>query len=86
AETPDQVALSQPQTIHSDSTNQQPAALYLDNMLQFLKPTHSQLGITVWNMTTQQTVFEYNNQSLMQPASVQKLLTALAATKQLGKD
>ncbi|WP_352259934.1 D-alanyl-D-alanine carboxypeptidase, partial [Psychrobacter sp. TB55-MNA-CIBAN-0194] len=37
-------------------------------------------------MTTQQTVFEYNNQSLMQPASVQKLLTALAATKQLGKD
>ncbi|WP_392341775.1 D-alanyl-D-alanine carboxypeptidase/D-alanyl-D-alanine-endopeptidase [uncultured Shewanella sp.] len=86
AETPDQVALSQPQTIHSDSTNQQPAALYLDNMLQLLKPTHSQLGITVWDMTTQQTVFEYNNQSLMQPASVQKLLTALAATKQLGKD
>lgn len=86
AETPDQVALSQPQTVHSDSTTQQPAALYLDNMLQLLKPTHSQLGITVWDMTTQQTVFEYNNQSLMQPASVQKLLTALAATKQLGKD
>jgi D-alanyl-D-alanine carboxypeptidase/D-alanyl-D-alanine-endopeptidase (penicillin-binding protein 4) len=86
AETPDQVALSQPQTIHRDSTTQQPAALYLDNMLQLLKPTHSQLGITVWDMTTQQTVFEYNNQSLMQPASVQKLLTALAATKQLGKD
>lgn len=86
AETSDQVALSQPQTVHSDSTTQQPAALYLDNMLQLLKPTHSQLGITVWDMTTQQTVFEYNNQSLMQPASVQKLLTALAATKQLGKD
>ncbi|MGI2180264.1 D-alanyl-D-alanine carboxypeptidase/D-alanyl-D-alanine endopeptidase [Shewanella frigidimarina] len=86
AEVPSQVALSQQQTIHSDNINQQPTALYLDNMLQLLKPAHSQLGITVWDMTTQKTVFEYNNQSLMQPASVQKLLTALAATKQLGKD
>ena len=86
AEVPSQVALSQQQTIHSDNIHQQPTALYLDNMLQLLKPAHSQLGITVWDMTTQKTVFEYNNQSLMQPASVQKLLTALAATKQLGKD
>ncbi|HBF47476.1 MAG TPA: D-alanyl-D-alanine carboxypeptidase/D-alanyl-D-alanine-endopeptidase [Shewanella frigidimarina] len=86
AEVPSQVALSKQQTIHSDNINQQPTALYLDNMLQLLKPAHSQLGITVWDMTTQKTVFEYNNQSLMQPASVQKLLTALAATKQLGKD
>ncbi|AZG36365.1 D-alanyl-D-alanine carboxypeptidase/D-alanyl-D-alanine-endopeptidase [Shewanella psychromarinicola] len=69
-----------------DKVAQQPAALYLDSMLQLLKPMHSQLGITVWDMTSQQTVFEYNNQSLMQPASVQKLLTALAATKQLGKE
>ncbi|MGX9463181.1 D-alanyl-D-alanine carboxypeptidase/D-alanyl-D-alanine endopeptidase [Shewanella sp. A14] len=69
---------------HLDN-DQQPAALYLKNMLQLLKPTHSQLGITVWDMTTQQSVFEYNNQALMQPASIQKLLTALAATKQLGK-
>lgn len=66
--------------------NQQAPGLYLDNMLQLLKPVHSQLGITVWDMTTQQTVFEYNNQSLMQPASIQKLLTALASTKQLGKE
>lgn len=68
-----------------ENINQQPTALYLDNMLQLLKPIHSQLGITVWDMTSQKTVFQYNNQSLMQPASVQKLLTALAATKQLGK-
>jgi len=73
-------------TPYSSNVNQQPAALYLNNMLQLLKPIHSQLGITVWDMTTQQSVFEYNNQSLLQPASVQKLLTALAATKQLGKE
>ncbi|MBB1476468.1 D-alanyl-D-alanine carboxypeptidase/D-alanyl-D-alanine-endopeptidase [Shewanella vesiculosa] len=80
-------AVVQPQIPSSplDNINQQPAALYLDNMLQLLKPIHSQLGITVWDMTSQKTVFQYNNQSLMQPASVQKLLTALAATKQLGK-
>lgn len=80
-------AVVQPQIPSSplENINQQPAALYLDNMLQLLKPIHSQLGITVWDMTSQKTVFQYNNQSLMQPASVQKLLTALAATKQLGK-
>jgi D-alanyl-D-alanine carboxypeptidase/D-alanyl-D-alanine-endopeptidase (penicillin-binding protein 4) len=88
AERPSQRALNQQpiSSTHLANINQQPEALYLDNMLQLLKPIHSQLGITVWDMTTQQTVFEYNNQSLMQPASVQKLLTALAATKQLGKD
>jgi len=82
-----QPAVVQPQIPSSplENINQQPAALYLDNMLQLLKPIHSQLGITVWDMTSQKTVFQYNNQSLMQPASVQKLLTALAATKQLGK-
>ncbi|GGQ06860.1 D-alanyl-D-alanine carboxypeptidase/D-alanyl-D-alanine endopeptidase [Shewanella litoralis] len=68
----------------NDSTAK-PAAQYLDNMLQLLKPAYSQLGISVWDMTTQQAVFTYNHQSLMQPASIQKLLTALAATKQLGK-
>ncbi|UAL41641.1 D-alanyl-D-alanine carboxypeptidase/D-alanyl-D-alanine-endopeptidase [Shewanella inventionis] len=57
---------------------------YLENMLQLLKPAYAQLGISVWDMTTQQAVFTYNDQSLMQPASIQKLLTALAATKQLG--
>ena len=87
-EKPLQAALSQQQILSTpvDNINPQAAGLYLDNMLQLLKPTHSQLGITVWDMTSQKTVFEYNNQSLMQPASVQKLLTALAATKQLGKD
>lgn len=82
-----QPAVVQPQIPSSplENINQQPTALYLDNMLQLLKPIHSQLGITVWDMTSQKTVFQYNNQSLMQPASVQKLLTALAATKQLGK-
>ena len=82
-----QPAVVQPQIPSSplEIINQQPTALYLDNMLQLLKPIHSQLGITVWDMTSQKTVFQYNNQSLMQPASVQKLLTALAATKQLGK-
>ncbi|GGB63215.1 D-alanyl-D-alanine carboxypeptidase/D-alanyl-D-alanine endopeptidase [Shewanella inventionis] len=59
---------------------------YLENMLQLLKPAYAQLGISVWDMTTQQAVFTYNDQSLMQPASIQKLLTALAATKQLGPD
>lgn len=62
-----------------------PTTQYLDSMLQLLKPAYSQLGISVWDMTTQQAVFTYNNQSLMQPASIQKLLTALAATKQLGQ-
>ncbi|QDE31344.1 D-alanyl-D-alanine carboxypeptidase/D-alanyl-D-alanine-endopeptidase [Shewanella polaris] len=83
-----QSALNQQQTPSTqiNHINQQPAALYLNNMLQLLKPMHSQLGITVWDMSNQKMVFEYNNQSLMQPASVQKLLTALAATKQLGKD
>lgn len=82
-----QPAVVQPQIPSSplENINQQPTALYLDNMLQLLKPIHSQLGITVWDMTSQKAVFQYNNQSLMQPASVQKLLTALAATKQLGK-
>ncbi|MDD8058352.1 MULTISPECIES: D-alanyl-D-alanine carboxypeptidase/D-alanyl-D-alanine endopeptidase [Shewanella] len=78
-----------PPSLVSSSTTQAPSELaatqYLDDMLQLLKPAYSQLGISVWDMTTQQAVFSYNNQSLMQPASIQKLLTALAATKQLGQ-
>ncbi len=74
-----------PPSLVSSSTTQAPsefaATQYLDDMLQLLKPAYSQLGISVWDMTTQQAVFSYNNQSLMQPASIQKLLTALAATK-----
>ena len=60
-----QPAVVQPQIPSSplENINQQPAALYLDNMLQLLKPIHSQLGITVWDMTSQKTVFQYNNQS-----------------------
>ncbi|WP_418356929.1 D-alanyl-D-alanine carboxypeptidase/D-alanyl-D-alanine-endopeptidase [Shewanella basaltis] len=67
------------------ASSTEPVTQYLNGMLQLLKPAYSQLGISVWDMTTQQTVFTYNNQSLMQPASIQKLLTALAATKQLGR-
>ncbi len=67
------------------ASSTEPVTQYLNGMLQLLKPAYSQLGISVWDMTTQQTVFTYNNQSLIQPASIQKLLTALAATKQLGR-
>ncbi|PMG28507.1 D-alanyl-D-alanine carboxypeptidase/D-alanyl-D-alanine-endopeptidase [Shewanella sp. 10N.286.52.C2] len=59
---------------------------YLANVMQHIAPPQSQLAINIWDIEKNSSVYSINEQTLMQPASIQKLLTAVAATKQLGTD
>ncbi|MCE9678409.1 D-alanyl-D-alanine carboxypeptidase/D-alanyl-D-alanine-endopeptidase [Shewanella sp. AS1] len=56
---------------------------YLDNLMSVIKPTHSQVGVTVTDLSANAQVFTYNADTLFIPASTQKLLTAVAATAHL---
>ncbi|QYJ87834.1 D-alanyl-D-alanine carboxypeptidase/D-alanyl-D-alanine-endopeptidase [Shewanella mesophila] len=58
---------------------------YLNNMMSVIKPPHSQIGLEAVDLTSSKSVFRYNADILMVPASTQKLLTAVAATTQLSE-
>ncbi|WP_394392885.1 D-alanyl-D-alanine carboxypeptidase/D-alanyl-D-alanine endopeptidase [Shewanella woodyi] len=59
---------------------------YFSNLLSLIKPPHSHTALYAKNLVTDQVVFEQNADTLLLPASTQKLLTAVAATAQLGDD
>ncbi|WP_076536513.1 D-alanyl-D-alanine carboxypeptidase/D-alanyl-D-alanine-endopeptidase [Shewanella sp. UCD-KL21] len=56
------------------------------NAIQKIAPVQSQLAINIWDIESNRSIYSVNEHKLMQPASIQKLLTAVAATKQLGTD
>ncbi|MCL1068377.1 D-alanyl-D-alanine carboxypeptidase/D-alanyl-D-alanine-endopeptidase [Shewanella olleyana] len=59
---------------------------YLTKMMNIISPPQSQLAVSVWDVETQQDVYNLNDNTLMLPASIQKLITAVAASHQLGRD
>ena len=58
---------------------------YLTNMMSVIKPAHSQIGLEAVDLESGKSVFRYNADILMVPASTQKLLTAVVATAQLSE-
>lgn len=48
--------------------------------------TSSQMGVMVWDLTTDSCLFRYNDQWRMRPASTQKLVTAITALDLLGEN
>ncbi|QYK03278.1 D-alanyl-D-alanine carboxypeptidase/D-alanyl-D-alanine-endopeptidase [Shewanella psychrotolerans] len=59
---------------------------YLTNMMSVIKSPYSQVGVVAFDLASDTSIFEYNANSLMIPASTQKLLTAVAATAQLDEN
>lgn len=59
---------------------------YLTNMMSVIKSPYSQVGVVAFDLASDKSIFEYNANSLMIPASTQKLLTAVAATAQLDEN
>ncbi len=58
---------------------------YIDNMMKIISPAQSQIAVNIWDVSNGKTVYRINDQTLMLPASIQKVITAVAASKQLGK-
>ncbi len=59
---------------------------YLTNMMNIISPSQSQISVSVWDVESQKNIYTLNDNTLMLPASIQKLITAVAASHQLGKD
>ena len=53
-------------------------------ILEVITPPQSQTAIEVWDLQNDHQILSKNSQQMFIPASTQKLLTAVAATKQLG--
>lgn len=62
------------------------AADYMANVLKIIQPPHSQIAITATDLASGKLIFEQNADTLMLPASTQKLLTAVTASYLLGPD
>lgn len=58
----------------------------LDALLQEDILKTSEVGITVFDLTTGESVFRYQDEKLYRPASVQKIITSVTALSQLGTD
>lgn len=57
----------------------------LDSMIAVSRTLqHSQLGLMVYDLTADSAVYTYNHRQTMRPASVMKLVTAIAAIDRLG--
>ncbi|GIU54104.1 D-alanyl-D-alanine carboxypeptidase/D-alanyl-D-alanine-endopeptidase [Shewanella sp. KT0246] len=59
---------------------------YLASMMDIISPPQSQISVSIWDVETKQTIYSLNDNTLMLPASIQKVITAVAASHQLGKD
>lgn len=64
----------------------QPLSQRLDAFLQEPWLKTSEVGISVWNLTTGQPVYRYQDEKLYRPASVEKVLTSVAALARLGTE
>ncbi|MCG9756575.1 D-alanyl-D-alanine carboxypeptidase/D-alanyl-D-alanine-endopeptidase [Shewanella insulae] len=59
---------------------------YYDNLLAVIAPPHSQLAVYAQDLTTKEVLYQHNADTLLLPASTQKLLTAVAAQRVLGDE
>ncbi|WP_144207548.1 D-alanyl-D-alanine carboxypeptidase/D-alanyl-D-alanine endopeptidase [Shewanella donghaensis] len=59
---------------------------YLANMMKIITPPQSQMAINVWDIESNKSIYSLNEDTLLLPASIQKVLTAVGATHQLGTD
>jgi D-alanyl-D-alanine carboxypeptidase/D-alanyl-D-alanine-endopeptidase (penicillin-binding protein 4) len=58
----------------------------LDSLLRMPMFQTSQVGLMVYDLTADSTLFAYNHQQLMRPASTMKVVTAITALDRLGSD
>ncbi|MCG9696696.1 D-alanyl-D-alanine carboxypeptidase/D-alanyl-D-alanine-endopeptidase [Shewanella sp. Isolate11] len=68
------------------TTTASAATDYFANTLAVIKPSHSQVAISAIDLSNNQLIYEHNADTLLLPASTQKLLTAVAAKIQLAVD
>ena len=54
-------------------------------LMDFITPNQSLVALSIWDLKDNRSVFQQNANALMNPASIQKLLTALVSAKQLGQ-
>lgn len=54
-------------------------------IMNLIEPELSFTALSVWDLADSRSVFQQNSNVLMNPASIQKLLTALVSAKQLGR-
>ena len=59
---------------------------YYDNLLSVIAPPHSQVAVIAKDLASDTLIYQHNADTLLLPASTQKLLTALAAKAQLGDE
>ena len=58
----------------------------IDNLLNDPLLKRSQLGLMIYDLTTDSVLFRYNERQTMRPASVMKLVTAITALDRLGSN
>lgn len=59
---------------------------YYDNLMSVIAPPHSQVAVIAKDLASDTLIYQHNADTLLLPASTQKLLTALAAKAQLGDE
>ncbi len=64
----------------------QPLAQRLDSLLNDPLLKTSEVGITVFDLTTGESLFRYQDEKLYRPASTEKIITSVTALAQLGTD
>ena len=75
------LAHSEESSIQLPSEDQQHVMALMD----FITPKQSLVALSVWDLNDNRSVYQQNAYALMNPASIQKLLTALISAKQLGQ-
>lgn len=66
--------------------NAQPLSQRLDALLHEEVLKTSEVGITVFDLTTGESIYRYQDEKLYRPASVQKIITSVTALARLGAD
>lgn len=66
--------------------NAQPLSQRLDALLHEEVLKTSEVGIAVFDLTTGESVYRYQDEKLYRPASVEKIITSVTALAQLGAD
>lgn len=68
------------------SIQAQPLAQRLDSLLNDPLLKTSEVGITVFDLTTGESLFRYQDEKLYRPASTEKVITSVTALARLGTD
>ena len=68
------------------SIQAQPLAQRLDSLLNDPLLKTSEVGITVFDLTTGESLFRYQDEKLYRPASTEKVITSVTALARLGMD